>query len=214
MIKGVIFDFDGVIVDTEKKRFRDLRQILAKKNISLQQGTFHRLIGKKTEAFIKEIFPSLPADTISSMVDERRKMNMRNIKGNKLLPGIKNLLHHLKSKKYTLALVTGTKKDLVKTVLETNGLMDYFDLLVTGESFKSSKPDPECYMIALKRLRLPKEEVVIIEDSAAGVAAGKRLGITVFAIPTYLPKKDLVESDRIFENHAEIKKFFMKQEKI
>lgn len=212
MIKGIIFDFDGVIVDTEKKRFRDLRQILAKKNISLHQEAFPELIGRKTEVFIKEAFPNLPADIILKVADERREKNMINIKRNKLLPGIRNLLHHLKSRKYKLALATGTEKSLVKSVLETNKLMDYFDVQVTGEDFRSSKPNPECYKAALKKLRLSNKEVIIIEDSAAGVNAGKKLGITVFGIPTYLDKKELAGSDRIFKNHMEIMRFFIKQE--
>jgi len=212
VIKGIIFDFDGVIVDTEKKRFRDLRQILAKKNISLHQEAFPELIGRKTEVFIKEAFPNLPADIILKVADERREKNMINIKRNKLLPGIRNLLHHLKSRKYKLALATGTEKSLVKSVLETNKLMDYFDVQVTGEDFRSSKPNPECYKAALKKLRLSNKEVIIIEDSAAGVNAGKKLGITVFGIPTYLDKKELAGSDRIFKNHMEIMRFFIKQE--
>src|SRR3989344_7913050 len=137
MLKGIIFDFDGVIADTESERFSCLKGILRKHGYSLEKVDFLGMVGKKTKAFLSERFPEMPARTIAAIVLQRQKL--LDIKSVKLIRGIRQLLIFLKSKGYIIALTTGSGRDVVGGILELNSLSAYFDVLVCGEDFFSSK---------------------------------------------------------------------------
>jgi len=80
----------------------------------------------------------------------------------------------------------------------------YFNVIISGESFKSSKPNPECYRITLDKLGFLPSETVIVEDSTTGIEAGKSMGCRVFAIKNYYGEKELSKADKIFKNHEHI----------
>jgi HAD superfamily hydrolase (TIGR01509 family) len=210
MLKGIIFDFDGVIADTEKKKFEDIKKILSKNNLKIVQSDFPDFIGKKTDFYIKQKFPNLPKDKLNKILAERKKLQFKNLKKNKLLPGIILLLKYIKSEKYKIALVTGSKKRFVKKILIMYNILKYFDAIITGEDFKTSKPNPECYKKALKKTGLKPSEVIIIEDSPAGISAGKRINAKVFAVETYLDKTKFNMADKSFKNSFEILKSLKK----
>lgn len=96
----------------------------------------------------------------------------------------------------------------INKILDLNNLNE-FDIIVSGEEFNSSKPDPECYSITLKKLKLKPEEVIIVEDSPAGIQAAKSLGIKVFGLGTYFDKKTL-DVDPFFLDHTEILNYIKK----
>jgi len=204
MIKGVLFDFDGVIVDTESKKFEDIRKILANQGIALKRNDFQNFIGKKTDFFLRERFPLLSEEALQQIINERRRLQFRNFQKYKLIYGIKALLKYLKLKKYAVALVTGSKRDFVNKLIKINRISECFQLIISGEEYKSSKSNSECYELALKKLKLKPEEVIIIEDSVVGIKAGKKVGATVFALGTYLKKEELIGADKWFDNHKQI----------
>ena len=207
MLKGVIFDFDGVIVDTESKKFAEIRKILKAHGYSLRKKDFSKFIGKKTEFFIKENFPNIKKKVLRDTLNKRKKMQYANLKKNELIAGVRNLLDYLKSRKYKIAITTGSKKDFVKKILKFNGLQHYFDVIITGEDFTSSKPNPECYNITLRRMNSNARDIIVIEDSAAGIKSAKKTGATVFALSTYLRKKNLMGADKQFKTHLEILRY-------
>lgn len=211
MLNGIIFDFDGVIVDTESKKFRDLKNILQKYNYRLEKNAFPVMIGKKTSAFLTEKFPTIPQDIAKNIVKQRKKLQYSNIKDYRLIPGIKELLIFLKSKKYVIALVTGSDYSFVKKTLVNHSLYNYFDIIVSGKEFASSKPNPECYKLALKKLQLSPAEIIVVEDSVAGIKAAKAIGCKVFALRTYLKRDYLSKADKSFKNHFGILKHLRKE---
>ena len=206
MIKAIIFDFDGVIADTESEKFSCLNDILHKHEYHLEKKDFFGMIGKKTAVFLSERFPEMSSRTITSIVQQRKKS--LDIKKVKLIKGVRQLLIFLKSKKYAIALTTGSARDIVEGILELNSLSAYFDVLVCGEDFSSSKPDAECYRITLENLRLAPVEVIVIEDSVAGINAAKKMKCRVFALKTYLKNSELSIADRIFRDHAHLLRYF------
>jgi putative hydrolase of the HAD superfamily len=203
MIKAVIFDFDGVIVDSETKKFNDLKNLLRDFNYNLNDSSFKKMIGKKTGFFLRQEFPNISEENIDEISRKRRVLELNN-PSLKLILGIKKLLEFLKSKKIKIAITSGTKKQIIKLVLKNNKLEDYFDLIVGGEDFKKSKPSPECFLIALNNLELKPSEAIIIEDSVSGIDAGKDSGAIVFGIETYFKKNQLKKADKIFENHCDL----------
>jgi beta-phosphoglucomutase len=111
--------------------------------------------------------------------------------------------------KYKIALTTGSGKNIVERTLKEYDLAQFFEYIVTGEQYASSKADSECITLTLKKLHVHPSEAIIIEDSPPGIQAGKTAGCRVFALTTNLPKKDLQQADKIFDSHDEIRQFLL-----
>ena len=212
MIKAIIFDFDGVIVDTERKKFKELQNLMNSTKFILTECDFKDMIGKKTSAFLSEKFPDMDKKEIKKTEEQRRK-KLKNTE-EKILPGLKKLILYLQSKKIKIAITTGTVKEIVEKTLRSNEISSFFDTIVTGEDFKESKPFPECYEKTLKKLQLNPSEIIVIEDSIAGIKAARAAKCKVFGIMTSLEKKDLLEADNIFTSHGEIENYFRENLKI
>ncbi len=210
MIKAVIFDFDGVLFDTEHKRFSDLKAVLKRYELELPDSSYPDMLGKKTTVFVKGLFPNLDSATVSKIAEERRDLQYNAIEDDKVIEGIPRLLGILKDKGIKTAVATGSLRFIVDELLQMHELSSYFDVVVTGEDYGSSKPDPEGYAIALKRLGVKADEAVIIEDAPNGIEAAKKLGCTAFGLKTYMPDEQLKGADRIFGNADEISEFFGK----
>jgi HAD superfamily hydrolase (TIGR01509 family) len=203
VIRAIIFDFDGVIVDSETEKFKTLKKILKDYNIVLRENAFKHILGKKTGVFLNEEFPELSQQEKENIIQERREHTKEKLP---LIPGITALLTTLYDK-YLIALVTGSEKNSVERILKENNLTQFFNQIITGEQFSSSKPDPECYNIALKKMRVQPSEAIIIEDSPSGILAGKNAGCCVFALTTSQARKYLHHADKIFDSHDEIHQY-------
>jgi len=212
MTKAIIFDFDGVIADTEKERFDSLKIILKKYNYKLKNDDLKDLFGKKTDIFLKEKFSDMPNSIVKEIQSKRRKDQLINIKQTKIIPGITQLIKFL-SKNYTLAITTGSTKEVVDVVLKQNKLDKYFSITVTGEQFKSSKPDSECYILTLKKLKQKPSKIIIIEDSGAGITAGKDAGCIVYAIKNKYNSEQILRADKIFNSNKELIEYFKNRHK-
>jgi HAD superfamily hydrolase (TIGR01509 family) len=195
-MKAILFDFDGVVVDSERSKIEALNRMLNKKGHHPIKMPFSDFVGKKTDWILQQEYPTMPDFERACIVNERRQ----NTGIADLVPGIKEVLVELK-KSYKIGLVTGTEKALVQPTLAFYRLADYFDIMVTGEDFTKSKPDPECYLFALAQLNFPRQTVLAIEDSQAGIDAAKCAGIKVFGLETY---GKLRRADKFFKTHYKI----------
>lgn len=204
MMKAAILDFDGVIADTERTKFETVNMLLSREGLKIEKEDFSSFIGKKTGNILREKFPSLSSVKSREIAEKRREMELSNINSIKLIPGIRELLTYMKDEHYRIAICTGSRKPFVMRILEKNSLTQYFNVIVTGEDFSSSKPNPEGFLIALERLGAQKENCIIIEDSPAGLQAAKSAGIKSYAIETYFQKDNLFSGDKIFSGHSDI----------
>jgi len=207
MLKAIIFDFDGVIVDTEEDRFDYLKRELKKYHYILEDKDFPNVSGRRTINAIKDLFPDIPSDIVEKINNDRKNIQKQNIIKLKPISGLKKLLILL-SKKNKLAIGTGSSKDVVKTFLDKKGLTKYFDKIICSEDFDSSKPDPECYILTLKKLKVKPSEAIIIEDSEAGITAGKKIGCKVFGLKNEYNAKQLKNADKTFNNYKELSEYF------
>lgn len=212
MIKAVIFDMDGVIFDTEHKRFADLKRILKRHGLTLKKSTFSKMLGKKSDVFVKEIFPNTTKSFCDKVASERRELQHHSLQNGRLIKYMPELLRYVKLRGYKTAITTGSKRPIVKKLLQMYLLTKYFDEIITGEDFKTSKPNPECYRVTAKKLGVKPKEVIVIEDAINGVEAAKKLGCTVFGLRTYLSAKQLAAADRTFANPKEVLKYLKAQE--
>ncbi len=208
MMKGVIFDFDGVIVDTERSKFRNLKNLLSKRGYSLPKSSFSKMVGRKTYHFIKEQFPEISETEINEIVKLRHKNLSNSV--DKPIEGVIELIKSLYAHKIGLALVTGSKRSIVEPSLTRLKLKKYFSWIITGEDFSSSKPDAECYNLTLNKMNMKPSEVTVIEDSVAGVQSAHNAGLQVIGLGTYLDNSSL-KADKYFTTPLEVNNYLSKR---
>lgn len=207
MIKGVIFDFDGVIADTERINFENLQNILIKYKYELKEKDFLNFMGQRTIHFLKGKFPLIPERDLNSIYNEKRKMQEASINRIKVISGLLELLKYLKANKYKTAVATVSSLEFLKKTIEFNEISQYFDNLISEQEVTAPKPNPESYETALKKMGLTSTETIVIEDSNAGIKAGKAAGCKVFAVNGSV-NQDQSEADKIFDDHFGVLRYF------
>ncbi|MCP4264563.1 MAG: HAD family phosphatase [Candidatus Brocadiaceae bacterium] len=210
-INTVIFDMDGVVVDGMPYHIKSWKEALSTIDMTvsdLEIYLMEGMTGRETmEIFVKKSNRSISDETAESVIKLKRKI-FNDIFTVTLIQGIKNFLLKLKERKYNLALVTGTRLEVVKKVLNM-GLDNIFEVIVTGEMVDKGKPDPEPYLQAVNKLNVKKDDCIVIENAPAGIASAKSAGLTCFAVQTSLQEEYLKDADRIFQNIDDVSKFFL-----
>lgn len=186
MIKAVIFDMDGVIIDSEPVYMARQEAYLAARGRSASRAQLNKLVGASNKD-CWEMLLSLAGPEITM---EELKMDYRRYQAG--LPPIRyrDILNPdfctaagmLREKGIRLALASSSPVDHIHVVLEECGLENWFEQVVSGEQFAKSKPDPEIYLYALKKLKIGCGEAAAVEDSAYGIQAAKAAGLTCFAL--------------------------------
>ncbi|ODS30282.1 MAG: beta-phosphoglucomutase [Candidatus Scalindua rubra] len=207
----VIFDMDGVIVDSMPYHIKSWKEALSTIEMSvsdLEIYLMEGMTGRETiDKLVSKSNRSLSDETVEKVLKLKRKI-FNDIFTVKLMKGIRDFLLELNSRKYHLALVTGTRLEVVKKVLQM-GLDNVFKVIVTGEMVNNGKPSPEPYLKAVHELDVKREDCLVIENAPAGIASAKNAGLTCFAVETSLPGEYLKGADRIFPSIDDLSKFLI-----
>ena len=203
---------DGVVVDSMPYHIQSWKEALSTINLPVSDMDIYLLegmTGRETmEIFVSKSNRSISDETINEVIKLKRKI-FNDIFTVTLMKGIKDFLFELKDRQYNLAMVTGTRLEVVKKVLKM-GLDGIFTVIVTGERVNKGKPDPEPYVMAVDELSARKENCIVIENAPAGITSAKNAGFTCFAVQTSLLGKYLKDADRIFKDIDEVSKFLLK----
>lgn len=183
MIKAIIFDMDGVIFDSESMNINDLIGFFKQHDIEIQVSDCIPLIGIDSKLYYEQAYrmwnEKTDFMTFKNMLQEYFRSLDHDYKA-VVRPQIHSVLEHL-SKHYKIALASSSRLYTINNALDQAGLRKYFSLIVSGEQFKESKPNPEIYLYTIKELNVNKDEA-IIEDSSKGILAANRAGIKVLAL--------------------------------
>lgn len=186
MIKAVIFDMDGVLIDSEICYLQFDLAFARTKNPDVKIEQLYGMVGASKEdawnVFARAInngqsWQELRNEYRAS-VDVFSQMDYRAI----FRTEAKELIKSLKEQGYVLALASSTQMDIIMRVLNENGIANYFDTIVSGSQFKQSKPNPEIYYYTAAQLGLSPDQCFVIEDSTLGITAASRAGMTVAAL--------------------------------
>lgn len=185
--RAVIFDMDGVIVDTEKFYQDELRAFSEENGFGVTDAELDALVGTSHQTFRRVNREWWAAAGRDVTLDEAeaiyeawaadRPCDYRSI----MNPGVHDTLAELRARGVTVALASSSPMANIKRVLGECGLSDAFEVMVSGEQFVESKPEPDIYLHALELLGMDASECCCVEDSVPGITAGKRAGLTVIA---------------------------------
>ena len=208
MLKAVIFDMDGVLVNTEPIYYKVVKEILNENNHDITYKEYEKYIGMtneytweliKTEYDIPQSIEEL-IDTMMILKDVIIKRD-----GYELIDGVLDLLEDLKKNDIKIGLASSSPICDILDIVQSTGIDKYFDKLVTGESVVRSKPFPDVFLKAAKELEVSSKECIVIEDSKNGVLAANSANIKCIG---FLNKdsgnQDLSMSDLIVENLKDI----------
>lgn len=182
-IKAVIFDMDGVLVDSEITYIRLWQTFLAENGVSVSIADLRFLAGSSRE--IENQFLSKMLHLSVREVEKKKKdfyqkhpINYKNIQK----PFSRQLLSFLKEKEIKIALASSSPMENIEEVLLQCDIYDFFSFLISGEQFEKTKPDPQIYEYTVQQLGLEKEEILVIEDSEYGITSATSAGLTVIAL--------------------------------
>ncbi|MGI8419620.1 MAG: HAD family hydrolase [Candidatus Levyibacteriota bacterium] len=212
MIKAVIFDMDGTMVETESL-WRVVNEELAKKygHIYTESIGF-QMMGRKEDDALRIFKEYLHLDvSIDELQKTRKRMlfeKLDQITPNKGLFELVDLLDKLQIKK---AIATSTFRDFASKVIALIGLKNRFEVFVTGDEVTKGKPDPEMFLTAANKLGVLPSESLVLEDAQNGVEAAYNAGMKVFAIPhIYSQHHDFSKATKILSSMAEIDEAMLK----
>lgn len=183
--KAIIFDMDGVLVDTERYYVEVREEFFTAHKIDIRHLKNSDFIGGTMRdlwvRILKDNYSPALAEQLGKAYIEYKEL--RPIPYKELLfPDVIETLEYLKKEDYQLALASSSSMADIEKCLRANHLSNYFEEILSGTNFKASKPNPEIYLETMRRLGVKGPETLIIEDSQNGIAAGKDAGATVWAI--------------------------------
>lgn len=182
MIRALVFDFDGLIVDTETPLIDAYAEVHAAHGVAFDRSLFIRSVGHADYAFDPWHGFSPHADRAALELDRRARKDALLLR-QPILPGVVALLEAARQRGLRVGLASNSQHDWCEPHLDRLGLRDYFEFLACREDAPSPKPEPDLYKLVLNRFGLRGHEAIAFEDSHTGSLAAKRANLWVVAVP-------------------------------
>lgn len=197
-LKGVLFDIDGTLVNSDPLHFLAWRELLLEKDFNggkpIEEAWFtDNLSGGHNPECIEMLFPGISkADNDAIAIDkEARFRKLAEVEGLKPNEGLKDFIEWLDERKVKQAAVTNAPRENMAAMLKAIGLLEQFDSIVIGEECERAKPHPDPYLVGAKNIGVALDEVLAIEDSPSGVQAAVAGNIPVIALTVGHPRQKL-----------------------
>jgi len=185
MVQAVIFDMDGLMIDSERITYEIYKEELHKIHYEMNEAFYCTLLGQNKdticEKFLFEYGTSLPVNALWDIVHE--KIDVRILTEKPLKKGLLELLTFLKEHKYKAAVATSSTRNRVAVILEKLGIAPYMDIIVCGDEVKKSKPEPDIFLKAAENLNIVPSHCLVLEDSEFGLKAASLAGMKAICIP-------------------------------
>jgi len=207
-IKGLIFDFDGTILDTEYPEFTAWQEIYRSFNAELALSEWAKTLGTTNHDFDPMFHLQQRADRHVDTQDVLRyKTNLVQVKirEQSLLPGVQKFLEEAQEKGLQLGIASSSGYGWVHGHLDRFNLVSCFDAIITADDVKNVKPEPDLFILALRELSLDPDEAIVLEDSPSGIKAAHLAGLKCVAIPNRISSQlDLSQADFVVQSLEEL----------
>lgn len=208
MIKSVIFDMDGLMVNSRPLWITANSMTLANYGVNVDHRFLLPQIAGRNATDVMNIFKK----TFGIDAEPQQMSNFRNQlmlqlvdeKGIEVLPGLEQIINIIGELNLKKAVATSTDRLLAMKILERTNMFDHFDTIVTGESIKNGKPAPDIFLAAAKRLGTFPEDCLVLEDAISGIDAACAAGMKSIAVPSLGTPEDFAKADLVVESLLEI----------
>jgi len=208
MIRALIFDMDGVIIDSEPIQCEIAAEVLRSFGAEPDINEMYEFIGVTNQVMWPVLKERHKLDvTVEELLERHQEYKKRRFFQEKLEPidGIEDLIRDASCRGLKIALATSSPKYFARHILTSTGLMPYFDAMVTADDITRSKPDPEIYLKAAEILGIDTGSCVAIEDAEHGIHAAKRAGMKVIAFANpHSGKQDTSRADFVVSSIRDI----------
>ena len=208
MIKAILFDFNGVIIDDEPVQMKAYQEILAKEGIELTEEDYYSCLGMDDKTFVEAAYKRADKKPETNKILEitlAKSEKWREMVANEL-PLFEGVVDFIKkmAKEFELGIVSMARREEIEFVLETSGLRDYFAIIISAEDVENCKPHSECYLkgfneldsYRIKRQHLPMVhgECLVIEDSPPGIISAKNARLKTLGVTNTVSAEELREA--------------------
>lgn len=209
MLKALIFDFDGLILDTETPEYHAINEAYRELGQNLPVTTYGQVVGSQYSQAYEPVShlqqltgKPLDAEAFWKKVNIRR---MALINQASVQPGVESLIREAQTHGLKLAIASSSPHQWVEGHLQRFNLLRYFDVIKCSEDVRRVKPEPDLFLAALQALHVQADEAVIFEDSLNGVVAARRAGIRVVLVPNPVTEHLTIEGETLrFQSLADV----------
>ena len=206
MIKAIIFDMDGTIIETTSHDLSAWQEVLGKYGIELSFEEYKQLLGRSSQEIIRIYMPDLSKEKSQQVEEKKHGFFSKSIrqKGITITAGLSDFIKLLKQHGYKLALATAGSRKKVDILKKYISLDEYFSVIVTASEVTKAKPDPAIFLKVAEKFSIKPEECLVIEDAPKGVEAAHNAGMKSIAITTTHTREELKESDKIIDSFDQL----------
>lgn len=196
-IECALFDFDGVICDTEPLAMRQLSEVASRHGLTMTAADEATVIGTDGTKSLQRLIDAagLDLDPLALLDEAEAQGNIHVIYDMIPMPGVVEAIHGLRDRGLATALVSTTLSPFILHALDQIGIVSLFDSIVCGDMIDHRKPDPECYLRSLANLGMDASHGVAFEDSPVGIRAAKSAGLYVVGCEASVIDQDTSEAD-------------------
>jgi beta-phosphoglucomutase family hydrolase len=198
--RGVLWDMDGVLVDTGEAHYQSWADVLADYGVSFSRDFFRETFGMNNVGILTLLFGDrLTPDLLEEIAGRKEEAFRDQVRGHvQPLPGVLDWLPRLEAQGFQMGIASSAPSANIDALIDELRLRSYFDTLVSGVDMLG-KPDPALFLEVARRLDLPPERCIVVEDAKAGVEAAKRANMKCIAVTTTNPADALAAADIIVD---------------
>jgi len=204
--KAVIWDMDGIIVDTAQYHLKGWQIVFGKRGVNYTEEDYRRNTGKRSDGIIKSILGREIAQGEIMAIIREKDETFRQLIGQNIrpFPGVLKLITSLKEHGFKIAIASSAPMENIQLITRSLKIHNRFDAIISGWEVTKGKPDPQTFLLAAEKLGVKAEDCIVIEDAISGVTASKRADMRCIAVTNTTSREELREADLIIDTLEEI----------